>query len=75
MNSIQQAQALIREMADDTIVNAIAEMVEADEAEWVVDQGVEGTVVGLVSTGTNQALAVVYVDEGDFEFGEYLETI
>jgi hypothetical protein len=66
---------ILREEADEQVVEKAARLVLDGKAEWVFDPEVPD-VVALIRTGTNQAYVVVYLptwrneNRADFELGE-----
>jgi hypothetical protein len=71
-DEIAAARKIVRDEAEHQLVAHIEAAVAAGTAEWVLDPEVDG-VVGLVRTGTGQALIVVYVGEGDWEMDDEFE--
>jgi hypothetical protein len=66
MSEVEEGQKIFREMAAKDVVTATEKMVAEGTAMWVADPQVVG-VIGLVYTGTNKALVVVYIKSKDFE--------
>lgn len=65
------AEAVLAEQADEALCAALSVLADAGLAAWVYDPEV-ANVVGLVLSGTNRAVAVVYLAEQDFEVDEEL---
>ena len=74
MNTATNYQALFAELADDDELVAYAQqLIGTGQASWIRDPYVDG-VVGLVLTGTNTALVLLYLKTpsgfNDFETSE-----
>lgn len=72
MDEIEQAQRVLRDVADAAVTAAVEARVNAGTARWILDPEVEG-VVGVTDTETGRALVVVYIDHEDFEFSDEFE--
>lgn len=69
------ARDLLGRIADRAVVDAADAAVLNGSADWRVDPS-HRDVVGLIRTGTNRALVVVYLDAEDFEVAdEFMDTV
>jgi hypothetical protein len=59
-------EQMLLESASDETLDRVRELVGSREADWIWDPVVEN-VAGLVWTGTDRAVMVVYLDHQDFE--------
>ena len=71
--TMQARIAVFEADADDDVVRVTRKAVQDGTHEWIWDMQVNG-VVGLVETGTNKGLVIVYADD-DWECSDRMDDL